>query len=362
MRVARFPVTRDRNPYQRLLYEHLEAEGVRLVGDGALDPRWLEGHAGEVDLLHVHWRPDRLLDDVDPFGPPSPVAGDAVRPSAARLAEHLELARSLGFVLAWTVHEIAQLGGDAPTLEHLAAVELGSRADVVLTHNEVATATVVELGLAPADRVRTIPLGHYGDAHPDTGTVTRAELGIDDGATVFLAFGHQRADKSLDLLLEAQAQVDRDDLVVVVAGHTDPWLDLEHHPAAKADPAHVIVLGSIPDDQVVALHRLADATVLPRGYEWTPSSLVLSLSHGCSVVAANLASVSEHGGPGVFTFRPGDVDDLAATLERVADDPIERQIRGQAGRAFVRSTTWSETAAATAAAFRQALGAPRATS
>lgn len=348
--MARLPVTSDRNPYQRLLYEHLGAHGVELVGHGWLTPEWLASHRDEVDLLHVHWRLDRLVDDDEPLGPPRAWTPATAAEATARLGIQLDHARDLGFAIAWTVHEIAQLGGSEPTLEHLAAVELGRQADVVLTHNQVATARVVDLGLAPATKVRTIPLGHYGDAHGAPADLTRRDLGIDDGATVLLAFGHQRQDKALDVLHAAFAQLDRDDVVLVVAGDRE----LPDHPA-PANDARVIERGHVPDEHVAALHHLADATVLARGYEWTPSSLVLSLSHGCPAIAADLASVSEHGGPGVFTFRPGDAADLAATLARVADDPAERRIRGAAGQAFVRATTWDDTARATAHAFGDAL-------
>ncbi|MCU1372561.1 MAG: glycosyl transferase group 1 [Ilumatobacteraceae bacterium] len=355
VRVARLPVTSDRNPYQRLLYSHLAGHGVELVGHGWLTPGWLEAHTDDVDVLHVHWRLDRLVDDDEPLGPPRAWTPDSAAEAAARLGQQLAHATELGYTLAWTVHEVAQLGGTAPTLEHLAAVELGRHAHVVLTHNQVATARVIDLGLAPRDRVRTVPLGHYGDAHGAPADLTRCDLGISDDATVFLAFGHQRHDKALDLLREAFEQLDRDDVALVIAGADD-----RPGTSGGSEDPRIVQRGHVPDEHVAALHQLADATVLARGYEWTPSSLVLSLSHGCPAIAAELASVSEHGGPGVFTFHPGDAADLAATMARVADDPTERRIRGTAGKAFVRACTWDDTAAATTAAFADGLAAARA--
>lgn len=351
IRVARLPVTSDRNPYQRLLYTHLADHHVDLVGHGWLTPEWLVANQTDVDLLHVHWRLDRLVDDDEPMGPPRVWSPSTAAAAAERLGRQLEHARSLGYTLAWTVHEIAQLGGSEPTLEHLAAVELGRHAHIVLTHNQVATARMVDLGLAPSARVRTVPLGHYGDAHGPAATLTRAELGIADDATVFLAFGHQRRDKALDVLRDAFDQLPGDDVVLIIAG------DSEIGDTPAATDRRIVERGHVPDDQVAALHGLADATVLARGYEWTPSSLVLSLSHGCPAIAADLASVSEHGGPGVFTFHPGDAADLAATMTRVAGDPTERRIRGAAGRAFVRAVTWDDTARATADAFSVAMAA-----
>jgi glycosyltransferase involved in cell wall biosynthesis len=354
VRAARLPVTSDRNPYQRLLYSHLADHGVELVGHGWLTPEWLASHRGEVDLLHVHWRLDRLVDDDEPLGPPRAWTPETAAEAAARLGRQLVHARDLGYTIAWTVHEIAQLGGSEPTLEHLAAVELGQHSHVVLTHNQVATARIVDLGLAPADRVRTVPLGHYGDAHGAPAALSRRDLGIPDDATVFLAFGHQRHDKALDLLRDAFERLDRGDVVLVIAGDSE-----QPDSRIDTDDPRIVVRGHVPDEHVAALHQLADATVLARGYEWTPSSLVLSLSHGCPAVAADLASVSEHGGPGVFPFHPGDAADLAATMARVADDPSERRIRGAAGQAFVRATTWDHTAVATADAFAGARVAAR---
>ena len=361
VRVARLPATTDRNPYQRLLYSHLAALDVELVGHGALTPDWLAAHRDDVDVLHVHWRLDRLVDDDEPLGPPRVWTPEAATLAADRLGRQLTHASDLGYTIAWTVHEIAQLGGSEPTLEHLAAVELGRHSHIVLTHNQAATARVVDLELATADRVRTIPLGHYGDAHGPSSNLSRLDLGISDDATVFLAFGHQRPDKALDVLVDAFARLDRRDVVLVIVGERVLEVGIDHAewPIACTDPddERIIRWGHIPDDQVAALHRLADATVLAREYEWTPSSLVLSLSHGCPAIAADLASVSEHGGPGVFPFHPGDAADLAATMARVADDPTERRIRGAAGSAFVRSVTWDDTARATADAFADGVAA-----
>lgn len=357
--MARLPVTSDRNPYQRMLYEHLAAHGVELVGHGQLAPAWLDDHRDDVDVLHVHWRLDRLVDDDEPLGPPRAWTPRSAAEAADRLGTQLVAARAQGYAIAWTVHEIAQLGGSEPTLEHLAAVELGRHAHVVLTHNQAATARVVDLGLAPSDRVRTVPLGHYADAHGPDGPLERADLGIDDAAVVLLAFGHQRRDKELQLLCAAFERLDRDDVVLVIAGDADGSPDPVDRRAATDAGPRIVHRGHVPDEHVAALHRIADATVLARGYEWTPSSLVLSLSHGCPAIAADLASVAEHGGPGVFAFHPGDAADLAATMARVADDPDERRVRGAAGRAFVRATSWDDTARATAEAFAQAVDAAR---
>lgn len=362
VRVARLPVTSNRNPYQRLLYAHLADFGVELVGHGALTPEWLESHRDDVDVLHVHWRLDRLVEDDEPLGAPREWTPDAAAEAAGRLGQQLSHAHELGYAIAWTVHEIGRLGGVEPTLHHLAAVELGRHSHIVMTHDLVSSARVLDLQLAPPERVRTIPLGHYGDAHGPGEELRREDLGIDDDATVFLAFGHQRPDKALDVLLDAFGHLARRDVVLIIAGDQQADGD-DRSPDVGPDPDddRIVRWGHVPDARVAPLHRLADATVIARGYEWTPSSLVLSLSHSCPVIAADLASVNEHGGPGLFLFHPGDAADLAATMERVADDPTERRIRGAAGQAFVRGSTWEDTARTTADAFADGIAAAHAT-
>jgi glycosyltransferase involved in cell wall biosynthesis len=353
VRLARLPATTDRNPYQRLLYGHLRRYAIDLVGDATLTAEWLRANRSGVDVLHVHWRLDRVA--ARATGPASRVAWapERAKETAAQVGADLDLAVDLGYRIVWTVHDADVLGHE-PTIDALVGVELGRVAHVVTAHNQVAIDHVVGLGIVEAARTVLVPFPHYGDAHPDGRRPTRSDLGIAGDATVVLAFGDQRGDKDLHLLLDAFDLIGRDDLVMVIAGpHPDEPELARLNERVEGDP-RIRLLGEIPDAEVVALHRACDLTVLPRGTEKTPSSLVLSLSLGVPAVAADLPGIHEHAGEGFVPFRPGDASSLAAAIDRVAADPDQARRVAAAGRAHVRRVSWDDTARATALAVHRA--------
>jgi beta-1,4-mannosyltransferase len=352
IRVARLPFTTDRNPYQAMLYGHLANEGVDLVGDATLTPEWLLAHRGLVDVLHIHWRLDRLL----------PRGDDAA--GSAAVADRLRLARDLGYLVVWTVHEPGRVFGDTEDIECRMAHAIADEVDLVLTHDR-ATAQIVRSHLGSATRIVVTGLGHYAGVYPVGPPVGEARrlCGLAPDTPTILAFGHHRPDKELPLVWRALAADPDLDLQVLVAGEVDHVGTAEMlQDAAAADPRIRLWLTRLDDHEVALVHAAADAVVVARSREWTPSSLVLSLSLGVPVVAADLATSREHGGPGVWWFEPGDALSMAAALRRVTSDP-DRTGRGAAGRAHVMRSSGSDVARRTAGAMarlvaRRRTGAP----
>jgi glycosyltransferase involved in cell wall biosynthesis len=87
--------------------------------------------------------------------------------------------------------------------------------------------------------------------------------------------------------------------------------------------------------------------VLPRGDGGTSGSLVLALTLGVPVVAADAPSYRELVGEGAagWLFRPGDAASLASALERAAREPAEaRAEKARAAAEVAGSLDWAETA------------------
>ena len=87
-----------------------------------------------------------------------------------------------------------------------------------------------------------------------------------------------------------------------------------------------------------------------------------AMACGKPVVSANLPSgvpwVNQHEETGLIV-EPGDVEALAAALNRLLDDPAARERMGQAGRARVKAhITLRAMATATHAVYRDAVGTP----
>ncbi|MCW5890371.1 MAG: alcohol dehydrogenase catalytic domain-containing protein [bacterium] len=120
LRVARLPPSTPVNPYQTLLYRHLREEGVELAGDARLELPWLLQNRGRVDVLHFHWRFDRLIDRRAQGDLGGGRMGSGRREAlvgALRVAQRLALARLLGYRIAWTIHDVANVGPDGPLFE-----------------------------------------------------------------------------------------------------------------------------------------------------------------------------------------------------------------------------------------------------
>ena len=92
-----------RNPYGQLLYGTLARHGVRLVDNAQLTASWLWRHRGRVAVLHFHW--DQCLYEVPPEDD-SPFVELRCWLKTLHYAAMLTLARSLGYKLLWTVHEV----------------------------------------------------------------------------------------------------------------------------------------------------------------------------------------------------------------------------------------------------------------
>ncbi len=170
LRVARLPATSDANPYQPVLYERLRRHGVDLVDDARPTLGWLFRNRRRVDVLHVHWRLDRLFRLADDSlgrrrwrerAYPAPVA--AVR--LARLALMLRLARACAIRVAWTVHEPWTCRPDGPWLDHRAGRVVARAADVLMAHDH-ASAELATRFLAPRRPVTVLPLPGYGELMP----------------------------------------------------------------------------------------------------------------------------------------------------------------------------------------------------
>jgi glycosyltransferase involved in cell wall biosynthesis len=348
------PRTTDVNPYQLALYGRLRRHGVELTGDARPTLAWVWRNRRAVDVLHVHWRLDRLFrTTARERSLPAPLA--ALR--LARLALALRLARAVGMRIAWTAHEPWTCRPGGRRLDHLAARIVAAAADSVMAHDH-ASADLTRRFHRPRRPVTVLPLPGYGElmpeAGPDARARVRAQLGALPGETVALAFGVLRQEKDLDLLVDALARLDREDLRVLVAGQErSAEVAAMLRAAAARDPRLRLRVGWMDEQTVVDLHAAADLCVHARRQEWTSASTVLALSLGVPVVAADLRSTAELLGPGAWTFRPGDAAALAATLAEAIDaGPEARAARGEAGRAHVARRDFDALAAATASELR----------
>lgn len=139
--------------------------------------------------------------------------------------------------------------------------------------------------------------------------------------------------KGIDTLIRAMAQLPEATLEVIGPPEAHHVERLRHLISALevADRVHI---DSSPRDQLAQRYRAADVCVFPS--EWAePFGLVPveAMACGTPIVATGVGGSSEflHDGGNCLLFRPGDAEDLARVVTRVASDPDLRSSLVAAG-------------------------------
>jgi beta-1,4-mannosyltransferase len=354
--VVSFPSILDTNPYQRLLYEQLAAHGFRVEPAGEFRVRWLLQARRSVDLLHFHW-PQGYWRANDRRRVSGPVARWAY---LALFATRIATAKALGYDIAWTIHQVHPHDGAPSRVDRIGARVLARASSVLIAHDAATAASArAELGRAARD-VTVVPHGSYlgvyepGRSRPEV----RGELGIAGDRFVFLHLGDMRAYKDLAVLIAAFRSTDLPDATLVVAGTpADRDTEASLRDAAAGDPRIVLRFGFVPEVEVAELYNAADAAVVARGDGGTSGSLILALSMGKAVVAADRPSYRSLIGVDAagWLFAPGDPDSLRYALERTRrTTPAELRAKCRVALARAERLDWTEIGGRTAELFLEA--------
>jgi len=185
--------------------------------------------------------------------------------------------------------------------------------------------------LKPGAPRRRVPHPFY--AQFDRGRWTResarTSLGLEGDVALF--FGYVRAYKGLDTLLRAWRRVraERPGATLVVAGEF--YERPEAYEALAREAGGVRLLNRyIPDDEVEALFRAADVTVLP--YRSGTQSGVTHVAYalGSPVIATRVGGITEtvHEGETGLTCPPEDPEALAGVLVRFFAEGLRERMAG----------------------------------
>ena len=330
------------NPYLRLLYGHLAATGFEVVEGACFSLRWLWGSRANVGILHFHWPEGHYRHE---RGPAS-LRRLLSRVKLVLFATRLVAARLLGYRLVWTLHQVLPHESFDRALDRRAARLLGRACHLLIAHDGwTARHASAELR-KPADAVAVVPHGSYIGAYPDgrsRGEV-RSELGLPEDSFVFLCFGELRAYKEIDVLLEAFASTSLPSARLVVAGNPKiPSIGATVRAASAKDSRILGMLEFVPEERVFELFRACDAAVHARGDAGTSGSLILALSMGLPVVAADVPTTREltRDGEAGWLFRPHDVASLREALDRAGADPLEARARGVRAFEIAEELNWT---------------------
>lgn len=298
--------------------------------------RWLDA---EFDVLHFQWSPLPLADH--------------------RCWRWLARRRTVVF----TVHDTTPfLGRPTSRGQQLGWRRLLDAAHGLVVHTQESRRALERLGIAP-ERIAVIP---HGPLHPAGAGRARANDAArsqgDDGRRTLLVFGEIKPYKGIDVLLRATARLPRalaDGWRLVIAGR--PRCELTEL-RALAQASRVPVewrTGFVPDDEVGPLFSGADLAVFPYRQIDASGALMLALPFAVPVIASRVGSfreVIEDGVTGLLV-PPGDVEALAAALERaMSDAALRERMRTNLRVRADRAESWSAIARAHLAFYRRWCG------
>jgi glycosyltransferase involved in cell wall biosynthesis len=280
-----------------------------------------------------------------------------------------------------TVHDLipmllpAYRGSMLVRLYTLLVAIAAKRADMVLTDSQASKWDIVHLLDIPSERVRVIYLAADDIYQPVLNEHRRAETrrkyGLPESYLLYLGGFDQR--KNVPTLLKAFAQLAKDSRIrdsrvsLVVAGRLpDYGLDLAIQAKRSGffpDPRpivqelgieeRVIFTGWVPEEDKPALYSEARALVFPSLYEGFGLPPLEALACGTPVIAFNRGSLPEIVGDGGLLLEPGDVEGLAAAMEKLLnDDTLWGDLR-EKGLAQAARFSWEKTARETLAVYQE---------
>lgn len=219
------------------------------------------------------------------------------------------------------------------------------------------TALKDEYGVAAGVVYNGVDRLRFGPIDPERRSALRRRVGAED-RFLFLAVGGIEPRKGSVGLLEAlgrlKAEVDPSPVLAVVGGHS--FQDYrEYREAALAGlPAlglelgrDVVLLGTVPDNDLPAWYRAADALAFPSIKEGWGLAVLEAMAARLPVIATDIPVFREYLTPGVdaLLVPPADPVALAGAMRSLVDDGALRARLGAAGARVASRFTWEATAA-----------------
>lgn len=281
-------------------------------------------------------------------------------------AMHVFFAMPTGAALLFTGLRRAQpyfislLGGDVPGFlpaetGHMHAVlkpftrRLWSRAAAVMPNSA---------GLAQLAR-RTLERDYQIVSNGvDTEFFHHRDACSDDGPLRMIFVGRVVAQKGLDVLIEALAQLDRGlPYSLTVVGDGPQRAQLERRAQALGIGARIDWQGWVTLETLRELYRAHHALLLPSRFEGMASVMLQAMASGCTVISTDVFGARDVLGAGVggIIVPVGDTAALAAAIARLADIRERGRLRKQAVDT-VQAFSWSVLAERTVAIYRAGIG------
>ena len=205
-------------------------------------------------------------------------------------------------------------------------------------------------GLEP-ERVTVTPLGADPPSDPDLEPARRLLERLGVRGPFLLAVGTLEPRKNLPRLVAAFAEAagDLPEHHLVVVGPTG-W-----GRALDTAPARVVLAGAVEEAVLQGLYAASEGLAYPSLYEGFGLPVLEAMARGLPVLTSDLSSMPEVAGGAALLVDPTDTSAIAKGLIELLSNHALRERLVADGRRHAAAFTWRATAAATWAAYQEAL-------
>jgi glycosyltransferase involved in cell wall biosynthesis len=219
-------------------------------------------------------------------------------------------------------------------------------ADAVIAVSQSTASDLASVGRLDPNRIHIVPLG--GSLEVGTADVTPVleRLRIPRPYALFVGTFEPR--KNVVRLIRAYRRIAaKVPHALILAGpagwgSTSIRRELALHGAGRVE-----VTGHLPEADLDALYRGADAFVYPSLYEGFGLPVLDAMARGVPVLTSNTSSLPELTGGAAVHVAPTYTLEMADALEHLLTDESDRSRLAEAGRTRARHYTWERAAAST---------------
>ena len=211
-------------------------------------------------------------------------------------------------------------------------------ADRIVAISECTKRDICELGGVDASRVDVIYQScaqRFSDFPENRGMwQVRQKYGLPDRYILNVGSIEQR--KNVLLAVKALHRLPEDVALVIVGRHT-PYADqVSQYVKEHGLLGRVVMLHGVPDDDLPALYRMADAFVYPSRYEGFGIPIIEAIRLGLPVVACTGSCLEEAGGPDSLYVGPDDDEAMAHAISQMLYGAEGRERRIERSRDYVQ--------------------------
>lgn len=335
MNVLMMPDYRMDNPYQTLLANALQAEGVAVYfpqGYRRVLPIWraVRQQPVAIAVLHLHW--------VNPYLKGSDWLTRLVY--SIKFLLDVLMVRLSGVRVVWTVHNRIAHETHFLRLERWTQRMLTHLVDCLIVHHQSALHELVQSYHLDPSRIKVIPHGHYREAYGAAidALEARKALNLPLTGRLYLHLGMLRPYKGIEQLLQVWQEQKSilEGNTLVIAGKP---LDEDYGQALERQAAiagAILHSGFVGSDRIPLYFSAADVVVLPFKAILTSGSLILAMSYGKPVIAPCTDTIVETlGAADWLLYDPQDEQGLLYALKdstQVDLDGLSRLVRQECDR------------------------------